>query len=338
MSTTTGAPPVIVTEGLTKRYGGRVAVDHLDLEVARGEVFGLLGPNGAGKTTTVLMLLGLSEPSEGRATVLGLDPTRDPLEVKRRVGYLPDAVGFYGHLTGRENLRYTTRLNDIPRDVATPRIDEVLAQVGLVDAADRPTDQYSRGMLQRLGIADALVKDPEVLVLDEPTIAIDPKGVEELLALIRRLRDEHGVTVLLSSHLLHQVQEVCDRVGIFVGGRLVATGTVDELGQALSGGRQTVELAVEGDPGRAEQVLRELHPDTELAREDGLLLVTTSGDPRAELSGALTRAGLPITHLRVRANELDDIYVRYFADEEDVTDHEGDGHGDLDRTDDGAGA
>ena len=160
-------------------------------------MFGLLGPNGAGKTTTVLMLLGLTEPTRGVVRVVGLDPTREPLAVKRQVGYLPDNVGFYPTLTGRENLRYTAKLNGIARSEAEARIDELLHEVRLEDAADKRADTYSRGMRQRLGIADALVKQPSVLILDEPTIAIDPSGVEELLALLRRLVDERNLTVLL---------------------------------------------------------------------------------------------------------------------------------------------
>src|SRR5690606_35147555 len=161
------------------------------------------------------MLLGLAEPTEGRAEVLGLDPRRAPLEVKRRVGYVPDAVGFYDDLTGRQNLRYTARLNRMPDDEADVRIDELLEEVGLAERGDDRVATDSRGMRQRLGVADALVKDPELLILDEPTVAIDPVGVVEILDLIRRLPDR-GVTVLLSSHLLEQVQSVCDRIGIFV--------------------------------------------------------------------------------------------------------------------------
>ncbi len=222
---------VVETSGLTKRYGPLVAVDGLDLRVTEGEVYGLLGPNGAGKTTTIMMLLGLTEPTDGTARVLGLDPVRDPLGVKRRVGYLPDAVGFHEDLTGRETLRFTARLNGL--DDVDDQIASLLDVVGLSRAADDHVGTYSRGMRQRLGIADALVKDPQVLILDEPTIAIDPRGVEDMLALIRRLRDDEGVTVLLSSHLLHQVQEVCDRVGIFVEGRLRADGTVDDLAEQV---------------------------------------------------------------------------------------------------------
>ncbi len=228
---------LVQTTGLTKRYGDLVAVDRLDLVVHAGQVYGLLGPNGAGKTTTIMMLLGLTEPTEGTARVLGLDPARDALEVKRRVGYLPDAVGFYGRLSGRENLRYTAALNGLPPADAERLIDDVLAQVGLAAAADRPTGGYSRGMLQRLGIADALLKDPAILILDEPTTSIDPAGVAELLALIRSLVAERGVGVLLSSHLLSQVERLCDRVGIFWRGRLLAEGTVGEVAERA------------GDPG-----------------------------------------------------------------------------------------
>jgi ABC-2 type transport system ATP-binding protein len=217
----------IRTRGLTKAYGDLIAVDHLDLEVQAGEIFGLLGQNGAGKTTTILMLLGLTEPTEGQARVVGLDPARRPLEVKRRVGYLPDAVGFYGDMSGRDNLRYTARLNRIERDEAENLIDEALEQVGLTGRADDRTETYSRGMLQRLGIADALIKDPDVLILDEPTTAIDPLGVTEILDLLRSLVQERQMAILLSSHLLNQVQSVCDRIGIFSAGRLIDPWILD---------------------------------------------------------------------------------------------------------------
>ena len=233
---------LVEARALVKRYGAFTAVDAVTFHVATGEIFGLLGPNGAGKTTTILMLLGLSEPTSGEvglseptsgeARVLGFDPARDPLEVKRRVGYLPDAVGFYGRLSGRENLEYTARLNGVEPGDAARRIDELLSQVSLAEAADRPTDTYSRGMLQRLGIADALLKEPSVLILDEPTAAIDPAGVGELLSLIRSLASDRGLAVLLSSHLLGQVEKLCDRVGIFSAGRLIAQGSVAELASA----------------------------------------------------------------------------------------------------------
>jgi ABC-2 type transport system ATP-binding protein len=252
------APNLVEARDLTKRYGELVAVDSLSFGVRAGEVYGLLGPNGAGKTTTILMLLGLSEPTSGEARVHGFDPARDPLEVKRRVGYLPDSVGFYGRLTARENLAYTVELNGIEPGVGAARSEELLSWVGLTEVADRPTDGYSRGMLQRLGIADALVKEPSVLILDEPTAAIDPAGVAEMLALIRRLADDRGLAVLLSSHLLSQVERLCDRVGIFSRGRLVAEGSVAELAERAgspAGGLDEVyrrlTAAAEAEHGRA---------------------------------------------------------------------------------------
>ena len=236
----------IVAAGLTKRYGDLVAVDSLDLELRRGEIFGLLGQNGAGKTTTILMLLGLTDPTAGSARVMGLDPAREALQVKRLVGYLPDSVGFYGDLTGRQNLRYTARLNGLRNGEAESHIDGALAQVGLSDRADDRAGTYSRGMLQRLGIADALIKDPEILILDEPTAAIDPIGVGEILQLLQQLVHERGVTVLLSSHLLTQVQSVCDRVGIFAAGRLIGLGTVAELAAHFGNDTGVVEVTFEG--------------------------------------------------------------------------------------------
>lgn len=311
--------PAVVTRGLTKRYGDLVAVDHLDLELRRGEIFGLLGPNGAGKTTTILMLLGLTEPTEGEARVLGLDPTRRPLEVKRRVGYVPDAVGFYDAMTGRQNLRFTARLNGLNGFAAEERIAALLEQVGLSHAADDRVETYSRGMRQRLGIADALVKDPEVLILDEPTVAIDPEGVAEVLELIRRVSRERGATVLLSSHLLHQVRTVCDRVGIFAAGRLVALGRVDELAARSGAGTATLEVGVEGDPARVEEALRVL-PGVRAVERDGRdprrWIVRAEGDPRAALARTLAERGLVLLHLERREEELDELYRRYFREAE----------------------
>ncbi len=325
----TPAPPrpgshtdrVIETVGLTKYYGDTVAVDHLDLSVGRGEIFGLLGPNGAGKTTTILMLLGLTDPSSGHARVLGLDPTREALEVKRRVGYLPDDVGFYGELTGRQNLLYTARLNRIPDDEAHDRVDALLAEVGLVDAADRRVDGYSRGMRQRLGLADALVKDPDVLILDEPTVNIDPEGVREILALVQRRRDA-GLSVLLSSHLLHQVEQVCDRLGIFLAGRLVACGTVDELTGGGPGG-WTIDVAAGGPPDRVGSVLAAVPGVRGVERRGGRWSVEATGDVRPAIARALVDAGIDLHEISHRRVDLDDVYHRWFGDDEraDAGDH-----------------
>jgi ABC-2 type transport system ATP-binding protein len=311
--------PAIRTRALTKKYGEFTAVDSLDLEVNPGEIFGLLGPNGAGKTTTILMLLGLSEPTTGEAEVVGLDPTRSPLEVKRRVGYLPDNVGFYGPLTGRENLRYTARLNGLEREEGESRIEALLRQAGLGETADSRVDTYSRGMRQRLGIADTLVKDPDVVILDEPTVAIDPEGVAEVLALIRSLARDRGVTLLLASHLLHQVQSVCDRVGIFVAGRMVAQGPMNELADRLAEGPVTIEVGVDGDPDDIERVLRSVAGVERVDRDERdprLWLVGAEGDVRDGVANALVSEGLPLRQLRRRGDELDEIYRRYFQEGE----------------------
>ena len=229
------AEPVVQTIELTKRYGAQVAVDRLTLEVSEGEVFGFLGPNGAGKTTTILMLLGLSEPSSGTARVCGLDPTRAPVPVKRLVGYLPENVGFYEDMTGYDNLQYVTRLNGVRDRDARPRIEGALETVGLAGERRKRVAAYSKGMRQRLGIAEVLVRQPRVVFLDEPTVGLDPDATQRMLELIRSLSRDQGMTVFLSSHLLDQVQRVSDRVGIMLAGRLVAAGPIDELARRSLG-------------------------------------------------------------------------------------------------------
>jgi ABC-2 type transport system ATP-binding protein len=316
---------VIRTRKLTKAYGELVAVDRLDLEVRRGEVFGLLGQNGAGKTTTILMLLGLTEVTDGEARVVGLDPTRNPLQVKRRVGYLPDSVGFYDDLTGRENLRYTARLNRIPDKEANDTIEAVLDQVGLLSRADDRTDTYSRGMIQRLGIADALVKDPDVLILDEPTTAIDPLGVVEILELLRRVVDDRGTAILLSSHLLNQVQEVCDRIGIFAGGRLIGQGTLPDLATRFGEAGAHIEVSFgftdEASAASAESTLKAID-GVSAVRRDGKLdapwaVIVADRDRDGEVRNAIIRVSLqhdyPLVSIRSVQASLEDIYRRAVA-------------------------
>lgn len=315
-----GTEPVIRTLGLTKRYGSLTAVDNLNLEVYPGEIFGLLGQNGAGKTTTILMLLGLTEPTSGQARVIGLDPAREPRLVKRRVGYLPDAVGFYDGLTGRQNLRYTARLNGLRGAAAEAAIEEVLAQVGLDDRADDLVETYSRGMRQRLGIADALVKTPDVLILDEPTTAIDPLGVVEILDLLRDLVHQRGLAILLSSHLLTQVQSVCDRIGIFAAGSLIGQGTVEELAATFGDGSATVEVGLElvddAQVGRAAEVLGALEgvesvvPPADPAGAWHLIVrsAAAEGQVRQDVLVAAVQHGLRLTTIRPIVPSLDDIY------------------------------
>lgn len=223
------AQHVIELTGLTKRYGDFTAVDNLDLNIRKGEIFGLLGPNGAGKSTTILMILGLTEPTAGNVSVCGINSTTSPVEVKRKVGYLPEDVGFYEDMTGMENLIYTAELNGIPRSEAREKAASLLHRVGLGNETEKRTGKYSKGMRQRLGLADVLIKDPEIIILDEPTSGIDPTGVQDFIHLIRHLSHENGLTVLFSSHHLHQVQQLCDRVGLFGKGRLLTLIDINEL-------------------------------------------------------------------------------------------------------------
>ena len=227
--------PIIETEGLTKVYGSQTAVNQLTFQIREGEVFGFLGPNGAGKTTTLLMFLGLTEPTSGKVRVCGFDPARDPLGVKERVGYLPENVGFYEDMDARQNLRFVARLNRIPDDVSLKRIEESLNVVGLLEEAEKKIGIYSKGMRQRLGIAEVLVKEPKVIFLDEPTIGLDPDGTNRMLDLIHSLSREKNITVFFSSHLLDQVQRICDRVGIMIKGGLVAIGPIEELAKEKLG-------------------------------------------------------------------------------------------------------
>ena len=226
---------VIETHELTKRYGAQAAVNRLTLQIGKGEIFGFLGPNGAGKTTTFLMLLGLSEPTSGTARVCGYYPTREPLQVKRVVGYLPESVGFYDDMTAIQNLRYVACLNGIRDGALAGKIEEVLDRVGLSAEGKKRVGAYSRGMRQRLGIAEVLLKDPQVAFLDEPTIGLDPDGTQRMLEMIRSLSRDHGMTVFFSSHLLDQVQRISDRVGIMLQGTLVAVGPIQELAERKLG-------------------------------------------------------------------------------------------------------
>jgi ABC-2 type transport system ATP-binding protein len=300
---------VIVTRGLTKRYGRVVAVEDLNLEVEEGEVFGLLGPNGSGKTTTILMLLGLTEPTSGEARVLGLDPMREPLKVKARVGYLPDQVGFYGELTAWENLRYTTRLLGLPEAEAKARMEEVLRRMGLWEVRDRRVSAFSRGMRQRLGLAEVLLKRPKVAILDEPTLGLDPEAAREFLDLIKGLKAE-GITVLLSSHLLHQVQEICDRVGLFHRGRLALLGRVEELAARVLGGGY--EILVEASPGLKE-AFQAVEGVGRVEAEGGRYRVLATRDVRAELARIAVAQG-ELLALALRRPSLDEVYAHYFKE------------------------
>ena len=229
------AQAVIETDALTKKYEGEVAVNRLSFNVIEGEIFGFLGPNGAGKTTTLLMLLGLTEPTSGKARVLGIDPIREPIKVKGMIGYLPENTGFYNDLNATQTLRFIADLNGLSGKMMKERIENALTMVGLDSEAEKKVGAYSRGMRQRLGIAELLIKEPHVAFLDEPTLGLDPEETNRMMELIAQLCKEKKMTVLLSSHLLHLVQRVCNRVGIMIKGEMVAQGPLNQLAKEKLG-------------------------------------------------------------------------------------------------------
>ncbi|HEY4155823.1 MAG TPA: ABC transporter ATP-binding protein [Puia sp.] len=308
--------PIIELAGLTKNYGSVKAVDNLYLKIDKGEIFGLLGPNGAGKTTTILMMLGLAEPAAGIARVCGVNATRNPIAVKRKVGYMPDSVGFYDSMTAIENLMYIGRLNGIAEYEIEARAQKTMEIVGLGEEMDKKTSAYSRGMKQRLGLADILIREPEVIILDEPTLGIDPSGIKEFLSLIRRLSRQQGLTVLLSSHQLHQVQQVCDRVGIFVDGRLLVEGNMETLSRNLFGTESYVVLITVREPLPADwepaDELRKWNEISHITIRENTVELSSRQDITPDIVRFFVQKGLNITGVHKKEFGLDEIYHRYF--------------------------
>lgn len=304
---------IIELERITKQYDDQYAVNQLSLSISEGEIFGLLGPNGAGKTTTILMMLGLSEPTSGNVRVSGIDATRRPIEVKRKVGYLPDNLGFYQNMTGLQNLLFTAELNNIPKDVAKDRANQLLKRVDLTQSANKKTGKYSKGMKQRLGLADVLMRKPSVIILDEPTIGIDPEGIRDFLQLIRELNEYENITVLLSSHQLHQVQQICDRVGIFVRGELLAKGDMKSLAEQLLT-EDSYVISVAALPMDEELIvkLRSIEGVSNINQAQSHLEIYSNRDVTASVSKAIVESGSSLEHISRNDFGLDEIYHRYF--------------------------
>jgi ABC-2 type transport system ATP-binding protein len=309
---------IIQLKGLTKCYGSQKAVDNLSLDIYKGEIFGLLGPNGAGKTTTILMMLGLTDPTSGSAFVCGHNATSNPISVKRKVGYMPDTLGFYDDMTALENLTYIARLNGLTESEIKIRTIEMLEIVGLSSVLNKKTSTFSRGMKQRLGLADVLIKQPDVIILDEPTLGIDPSGVREFLTLIKRLSKEQELTVLLSSHHLHHVQQVCDRVGIFVKGKLLAQGNIDTLSGDLfgkAGHVVSIRLAhVIPQPWPLEQELKQWEAINQLTIAKDTIEFVCKQVITPALVRFFVEKGYDILGVHQKDYGLDDIYQKYFED------------------------
>jgi len=306
---------VVETVDLTKTYDNTTVVDRLNLRIEEGEIFGFLGPNGAGKTTTILMLIGLTEPTSGVARIFGYNSTREPLKVKRISGYVPEKVGFYEDLTAHHNLAYTARLNGLSEELVMRRVGESLDIVGLSGVAHQEVGKLSRGMKQRLAIADILVKMPKVAFLDEPTTGIDPEGVKEMLDLIARIAREQKVTIVLSSHQLHQVQQICSRVGIMVKGRMVVEGSVEELGrEALGGGRLRIEVQLAEITSALIDCIKRIDGVVDVERSGDLLLVSCLEDLRPQIAKAIVDNNGLLVEMKIQTYALEDIYMKYFTE------------------------
>jgi len=305
----------VETVDLTKTYDGTTAVNKLNLHIEEGDIFGFLGPNGAGKTTTILMLLGLTEPTSGVARIYGYNSTREPLKVKRISGYVPERVGFYEDLSARHNLAYIARLNGLSEEMVMKRVSESLDVVGLSEVAGQRVQEFSRGMKQRLAIADILIKKPRLAFLDEPTSGIDPEGVREMLDLIATIARERGMTVILSSHQLHQVQQICNRIGIMAKGHMVVEGLLDQLGRdAFGGGRFRVELQLAEITSALVDCIKRIEGVVNVERSGDLLLINCMEDLRPRIAKAIVDNGGLLVQMKIQSYALEDIYMKYFTE------------------------
>ncbi len=295
---------MIEVENLTKVYGNFKALDGLNLKVEENEVFGYLGPNGAGKTTTINLMIGMLQPTSGSIRIAGIDVERNPLEIKKICGYLPENVGFYDHMTAKQNLLYFSEFYRIPEREAVRIIDDLLELVGIADAADRKVGEFSKGMKQRLGLAQALLNDPEVIFLDEPTSGLDPQGAADFRKIIRDLKKE-GKTIFFSSHILSEVKEICETVGIINRGRLIAKGKIEEFKQKLT-------IIVETEPMIDVSILE---PFGNVKTRGSQIIVEAEKDCRIEISKTLVREGYTIKELHLMEPSLEEIYLRIVQEE-----------------------
>jgi ABC-2 type transport system ATP-binding protein len=302
---------MIKTENLTKEYNGNKAVDDLNLEIAEGDVFGFLGPNGAGKSTTILMLVGLIEPTEGKCIINDIEVARNPLKVKEIIGYLPEDVGFYGTMTAEQNLDYFARFYaTMDASERKKRIEELLELVQLASVSQK-VGGYSRGMNQRLGLARALLNDPKVLFLDEPTANLDPEGVFQYRELTKQLSDE-GKTIFVSSHILSEVSKVCNTIGIISKGTLIARGTLEELKSELGRvGAENQRIIVE----TIEPLPEMEHEDiisAEYSETKRKVIIEAKSDLRNYISSKLFEKGVKIKEMRLEEPTLEDVFMSVY--------------------------
>jgi len=306
---------IIIAENLSKKYKDSLVVDNINLNIGKGEIYGLLGPNGAGKSTIILMLLGLTEPSSGKISVSGFNSTREPLKVKRITGYLPEKLGFYEDMTARQNLAYTAELNNINQNEIPKKIDEVLEIVSLNKNKNQLVKQFSRGMKQRLGIADVLIKDPELVIFDEPTEGLDLKVANQILKTTKRLNEEKGITFLISSHQLNLIQDICHRVGVLSKGKLIGEGEIDTLGGSLfGGGKYRIEVELSEVSKDIIDKLKNIDKVKNINQDGNMIEIVCDEDRRSEISKIIANSGLLMTKMNIKNYALEEIYLKYFKE------------------------
>ena len=306
---------VIETFDLTKRYGDFTAVESLDMAVQKGEIFGFLGPNGAGKTTTILMLMGLSVPTSGKATVAGHDIIDNSREIRSVASVLPEYSSLYGELTAAQNLEYVGKLNDLTKDIREERIGEMLKIVGMSDWADEKYEKFSRGMKQRVGIAATLVKQPKLVFLDEPTLGLDPVATKEVRELIIRLNKEQGLTVVLTSHMLNEVQMTCDRVGIINKGKLIVMETLENLTNDMIGSEErNIEFMLSEVPHGLVRNLEAVEGVKSVTQKSNRLFVYGGVESDYKVSKTITDNGAVILMMKPKEYSMEEIFMKYYEE------------------------
>jgi ABC-2 type transport system ATP-binding protein len=307
---------VVETRELTKIYGKLTAVNDLNMEVKEGDIFGFLGPNGAGKTTTILMLMGLSVPTSGTAIVGGFDVVENSREVRTVASILPEYSSLYGEMTAWENLDYIARLNDLPRGEADDRIAKLLEIVKMSEWEDSKLESFSRGMKQRVGIASTLIKNPKVVFFDEPTLGLDPLGTKEVRELILRLNKENDLTVVMTSHLLHEIQMTCNKIGIINRGKLILLDTMENLNRTMSGGEdRRIELRLSETTPELVKEIESVKGVKSVTQGNGGLFVYCNPDTDLEVSKIITTNGSYILMMRPREYTLEEIFMKYYEED-----------------------
>jgi len=308
--------PIIVAENLTKQYNGRTVVNSLNLKIKEGEIFGLLGPNGAGKSTIILMLLGLTEPTSGSIRVAGFNSTKEPINVKRVTGYLPERLGFYEDMTARQNLRYTADLNSVRASEVEARIQESLEIVGLEKNKNHLVSTFSKGMKKRLGIADVLVKHPKLAILDEPTEGLDIKIANQILDNILILNREKNITFLISSHQLNLIQKICSRIGIMSKGNMIGEGKIDSLERGLfSAGKYRIEIELSTVEPSIIEKIKQIDTVVDVSENDNVIEILSGEDVRSQVSRLVIDNNLLLIRMGIKDSSLEDIYLKYFKEE-----------------------